>query len=474
MKTCKIIITVCILFALPLMANAQVKTHYPAEGIESSNVFIDASGFDAKIIGNNFTGKGLVVPSVNLVEFEFTDVTNYIADGITFPTFYDGMIVYNNTTGTTTTNGVRSSTAMPVVPGFYYFYNPEGFDIYQYYGDAQMAVAAGVWKPLGGTSVTNFSEESLENILKYITKAINVTVIGDSIANNFIATYLGDTIMKYITKEVNITKLGDSIANYFNQTYLGDTIMKYFSLNISQEFITNISDSIAYYISHTELGDSIMKYITKEVNITKLGNEIANYFNTTNLGDTIMKYFTQNLTKDFVINMGDSIANYFSQTDLRDTVINTINANAWGLNGNTVTAGQFLGTKNAQPVIVKVNNAEVVRIGNASGNIGLEVNGAATNKTAYNAGSGTTIDFSKSNLAYTTANAGNTFTLQNMKDGGTYTLAVQGATSGTAAFTATDITVKIVNTQATVAGKHTLYTIIVMGTTAYVYVASGF
>jgi hypothetical protein len=103
----------------------------------------------------------------------------------------------------------------------------------------------------------------------------------------------------------------------------------------------------------------------------------------------------------------------------------------------------------------------------------LEVNGSATNTTAFNAAAGTTIDFSRSNLAYTTASAG-AFTLTNIKDGGTYTLAVQGTTSGTASFTATTFTFRTVNNVATIAGRQTLYTFLVMGTTVYVYMTTGF
>lgn len=114
-----------------------------------------------------------------------------------------------------------------------------------------------------------------------------------------------------------------------------------------------------------------------------------------------------------------------------------------------------------------------VGIGTASPTSKLEVDGAATNKTAFNAAAGTTIDFSKSNLAYTTASAGS-FTLNNIKDGGTYTLAVQGGTSGTSSFTSTGFTFKYVNSGATTAGKHTLYTLLVMGSTVYVYMATGF
>ena len=101
----------------------------------------------------------------------------------------------------------------------------------------------------------------------------------------------------------------------------------------------------------------------------------------------------------------------------------------------------------------------------------FEVDGASANTTAYNAQNGTAIDFSKSNLAYTSASAG-AFTLNNIKDGGTYTLAVQGTTSGTASFSAAGITTRILNSSPT--SGQTLYTIIVMGTTAYIYESTGF
>lgn len=103
----------------------------------------------------------------------------------------------------------------------------------------------------------------------------------------------------------------------------------------------------------------------------------------------------------------------------------------------------------------------------------LEVNGSSTNTVAYNAGSGTNIDYSQSNLAYTAASAG-TFTLSNVKNGGTYTLSVRGATSGTATFIASGFTVKYANNRATTAGTETIYTILVLGTTIYIYTATGF
>ena len=80
--------------------------------------------------------------------------------------------------------------------------------------------------------------------------------------------------------------------------------------------------------------------------------------------------------------------------------------------------------------------------------------------------SGTSIDFSQSNLAYTSASAG-IFTLNGLRNGGTYTLAVQGGTSGTLDPRATGFGFVSLGNYPTVSGKHTVYTFVVMGTTVY-------
>ncbi|MCB9202125.1 MAG: hypothetical protein H6604_03620 [Flavobacteriales bacterium] len=117
---------------------------------------------------------------------------------------------------------------------------------------------------------------------------------------------------------------------------------------------------------------------------------------------------------------------------------------------------------------------------NVQGNIGigvtaptsrLEVAGSMTNETAFDAGASTTVDFSQSNLAYTTASPG-AFTLNNIEDGGAYTLAVQGTTAGTSTFSATGFTFKSANNGVTIGGAETLYTFVVMGTTVYYHMIS--
>jgi hypothetical protein len=119
-----------------------------------------------------------------------------------------------------------------------------------------------------------------------------------------------------------------------------------------------------------------------------------------------------------------------------------------------------------------------VGIGTTSPISMLDVNGAVTNLVAYNAGTNTAIDFTKSNMAYTSLSAG-AFTLNGLKDGGTYTLAVQGGTSGICSFTGsnpagTAFVFKSTNNGSTIATKQTLYTFLVMGTTIYFYMVAGF
>ncbi len=96
----------------------------------------------------------------------------------------------------------------------------------------------------------------------------------------------------------------------------------------------------------------------------------------------------------------------------------------------------------------------------------LDVSGSMISRPR-NAGSSTSIDFTNANAAYTTANCG-AFTLSGMQDGGTYTLVVQGTTSGTCSFTHSGLTVRLPPSHgATTAGTHTLYSFQRLGANVY-------
>jgi hypothetical protein len=204
---------------------------------------------------------------------------------------------------------------------------------------------------------------------------------------------------------------------------------------------------------------------TQQLHFGNSGNVTANktYTGTADDGLIIQHY----------INTAGSSENVNTYARVADIVVAS---NVTGSAGTSVL--RFLTSTNAEAggtigERMRIHGNGNVGIGTASPTSRLEVNGSATNNVAYNAGSGTSIDFSLSNLAYTTASAG-TFTITNIKNGGTYSLAVQGATSGTSTFSCSGFTFIYVNNGITAPNKHTMYTFIVMGTTVYVYMATGF
>jgi hypothetical protein len=99
---------------------------------------------------------------------------------------------------------------------------------------------------------------------------------------------------------------------------------------------------------------------------------------------------------------------------------------------------------------------------------------AATNTTAFNAGTSLTIDFGQSNLAYTSGGGvAPAYTLQNIKNGGAYSLILTSTTnSGVATFLASGFTFKNMGTLGMTSGKSHIYSFIVAGTVVYVSMAT--
>lgn len=100
--------------------NAQINTNantIPA--VSNSNLFLDASNFEG--FADQSVGRGLGFPRTNLTSFAF-DLT--VIDEIAILSDFDGMVVYNNATGTTGNTPATQGQQVAVTPGFYYFSNP--------------------------------------------------------------------------------------------------------------------------------------------------------------------------------------------------------------------------------------------------------------------------------------------------------------------------------------------------------------
>lgn len=109
----------------------------------NSSSFIDASSGSSNNSSTNI-GKGLLYPRTDLTTFA-TFGGSSIGLATSYPTRYDGFVVYN--TGSGNTLATAADAIIAVTPGFWYYDNKSS------------NVKGGTWKPLGGDST------------KYITSA---------------------------------------------------------------------------------------------------------------------------------------------------------------------------------------------------------------------------------------------------------------------------------------------------------------
>lgn len=110
--------------------------------IESMSAFIDASS-DPAINRTDNIGKGLLYPRVDLTTFSAFVASAQIGRNTSFPTYFDGMVVYNTGTGNTLSSAADAIIA--VTPGFWY------------YDNKSTALKGGTWKQLGSGTVKNIA-----------------------------------------------------------------------------------------------------------------------------------------------------------------------------------------------------------------------------------------------------------------------------------------------------------------------------
>jgi hypothetical protein len=155
-----------------------------------------------------------------------------------------------------------------------------------------------------------------------------------------------------------------------------------------------------------------------------------------------------------------------------------------GLDGAEILSITNIGTANSfvvndqagdtSPFVIDTNGN--VGIGSTSPRHVLDVNGTVVFKPSTSNAT-TTIDFGTGNLQHTALNC-QAMILHNLKDGGTYTLAVKGTTTGLCSFSAfsdAGITAYAganvhlpLDHSSTVSGTHTVYTFLVMGGDVYI------
>jgi hypothetical protein len=159
---------------------------------------------------------------------------------------------------------------------------------------------------------------------------------------------------------------------------------------------------------------------------------------------------------------GSIAASKLVGTDI--TTVGTITSGTW--NGGTIAIARG-GTGSTTQNFVDLTTDQSI------GGI-KQFQKAATNTTAYNAGTSLTIDFGLSNLAYTSAGGTSpSYTLQNLKDGGAYTLVLTSTTnSAVPTFTASGFSFKYMGTTALTTGKAHIYSFIAVGSVLYVSMAT--
>ena len=514
MKKLQLILFISVSFLTDIQAQVKIN------GVPSSTIATEAPFMDASVFPvSNQSGKGLLFPRTDLTQFTFKTATT---NALLFPTAYDGMIVYNIASGPT-----KSGIQVNVTPGFYYFSNPGS----GYNSSTGTWIRISNGSDNGLLSGTIDPSSINGNNGDFYINTTNNTLFGPKAGGNWptgisLIGAQGPIGLTGATGSTGAT--GPAGTNGTNgQNTLVKTTTEAVGANCTTGGVKleyGLDANSNGLLDVAEINATLTKYVCNGANGATgstgpqgpIGNTGAAGVagpqgvqgatgtagtNGTNGKNTLAKTTTElagaNCTTGGVkLEYGiDANANgLLDVAEINATLTKYVcngeqgaagpsgSQNAWSLTGNSGTNSttNYIGTTDAQNLIIKTNNTERVSV-TSTGNVGvgtavpttkLQVNGAATNSLAFDAGSGTTIDFAKSNLAYTTAIA-SAYVLSNIKNGGAYSLILTGTTNtGVATFTSTGFTFKYMGTGARTTGKTHIYSFIVAGTNVYVSMAT--
>ena len=157
-----LIIILMITFSLSSYSQILTSESFSFGSAANSFAFIDASssvGFNP-FLG---AGKGILFPQTDITNVDETDIfdSGTIGSPSNNPNFYDGLIVFNTGSGTTTLGN-----PVTVEPGFYYYSNPNA-----------SSIGTGEWKPLGGGGDGRFTISPTPVETNTVTPNGNVFVV---------------------------------------------------------------------------------------------------------------------------------------------------------------------------------------------------------------------------------------------------------------------------------------------------------
>jgi hypothetical protein len=146
MKNIIILITVSMLTVSNITtAQVRIVNSVSNSAIASSSAFIDASSSSSNNATTNI-GKGLLYPRVDLTTFaSFSGAPTGISTS--YPTRFDGLMVYNTGTGNTLVGS--STTIVAVTPGFYYYNNKSA------------TLTGGVWTAMAGATAKDVTSTEI-------------------------------------------------------------------------------------------------------------------------------------------------------------------------------------------------------------------------------------------------------------------------------------------------------------------------